>query len=126
MIENTHAMFRELSIERVGGKDRRRIGSLESFGGKGEIKFHCIFRDFSVNFNLQPLSCFFAWPENCELFRGWMKHHLIIMHPLFPLGVLKRKTGGQYFPILSKSISEVSKDHKEKPDLDPNLLKRSS
>lgn len=99
MIENTHTMFRDLSVERGGGKDWR-IGSLESFGGKGEIKIHCILRDFSVNVDLPPLSCFFAWPENGELVRGWMKYRL--MHPLFSLGVLKRKTGGHYLPILSK------------------------
>jgi hypothetical protein len=60
MIENAHVMFRGLSIERVGGKDRRRIGSLESFGGKGRINVHVILRNFWVNVALPALSCFFT------------------------------------------------------------------
>lgn len=125
MIENAHAMFGDLLIERVGVKDRRRIGSLESFDSQRRIQVHVIIRNFWVNVALPVLSYFFhGWPENRGLVRGWMMSRCI--HPFVFLRWLEEENRGRPFSNLGKSISEVSKDHKGKLGLAPNLFKRST
>jgi len=124
MIENTHTMFRDLSVERGGGKDWR-IGSLESFGGKGEIKIHCILRDFSVNVDLPPLSCFFRLAGKRRTSSG-LDEVSSSAPPFFPrcLEEENRRTLSSYFEQIV--YQKFQKTTKKKPDLDPNLLKRSS
>ena len=72
-------MFRDLSKKGWVAKIGVRKGSLESFGGKGEIKIHGILRNLSVTMDLQRLSCFFTRPGNRGLVLGLMMSPQILM-----------------------------------------------